>query len=401
MSTPSSVGDDRLVLEVEEEVAALLRALGTGLELGDEAGEREVQVRRLLGLAGDDQRRPRLVDEDVVDLVDDRERALALHPAVELVDHVVAQVVEAELVVRAVGDVGGVGLAPGDGAEVDQPLVGGREAGLEQVARVVGDDADRQPEEVEDGPHPLGVAAGQVVVDGHEVGAAPAEAVERQGEGRDEGLALARLHLGDLALVEDDAADELDVEVAHAQRPLARLAGGGEHLGRDLVEGGPQPLVLALAAGLAEVAATLRVGVVELVVGRLVARRDLVHLGLDDLDPLADLVVGEGLELVLELVDLVHDRLEAADLAVVGVEESGDEAHGRVSIWRVAARPGFGARARGVPAVSALAVLDHDAGHVDGLALVDEHVRVDLDRHRRRHGDGALLERRRRSSSPR
>ena len=137
--------------------------------------------------------------------------------------------------------------------------------------------------------------------------------------------------------MEDDAADELDVEVAHAECPLARLAGGGEHLGRDLVEGGPQPVVLALAARLPEVAATLRVGVVELVVGRLVARRDLVHLDLDDLDPLADLVVGEGLELVLELVDLVHERLQAADLAVVGVEELGDEAHGRVSIWRVAA----------------------------------------------------------------
>jgi hypothetical protein len=36
------------------------------------------QVRGLFGLAGDDQRRPRLVDEDVVDLVHDRERSLAL-----------------------------------------------------------------------------------------------------------------------------------------------------------------------------------------------------------------------------------------------------------------------------------------------------------------------------------
>ena len=113
-STPSSVGRDGLVLEVDEVVAALLGALGALLEARHEPGEREVQVRRLLGLAADDQRRPRLVDEDVVDLVDDREAALALHPLVELVDHVVAQVVEPELVVRAVGDVRGVGLAPAD-----------------------------------------------------------------------------------------------------------------------------------------------------------------------------------------------------------------------------------------------------------------------------------------------
>ena len=102
---------DGLVLEVDEVVAALLVALGPRLQPRHEPGEREVQVGRLLGLAADDQRRPRLVDEDVVDLVDDREAALALHPLVELDDHVVAQVVEPELVVRAVGDVRGVGLA--------------------------------------------------------------------------------------------------------------------------------------------------------------------------------------------------------------------------------------------------------------------------------------------------
>ena len=109
---PSSVGRDGAVLEVDEVVAALLVALGPALQARHEPGELEVQVGRFLGLAADDQRRPRLVDEDVVDLVDDREGALALHPLVELGDHVVAQVVEPELVVRAVRDVRGVGLAP-------------------------------------------------------------------------------------------------------------------------------------------------------------------------------------------------------------------------------------------------------------------------------------------------
>ena len=110
---PSSVERDGLVLEVDEVVAALLVALRPALEPRHEAGEREVQVGRFLGLAADDQRRPRLVDEDVVDLVDDREAALALDPLVELEDHVVAQVVEPELVVRAVRDVRRVRLGPG------------------------------------------------------------------------------------------------------------------------------------------------------------------------------------------------------------------------------------------------------------------------------------------------
>ena len=315
-------GRDRLVLEVEEVVAALLGALGTLLELRHEPGEREVQVRRFLGLAGDDQRRPRLVDEDVVDLVDDGERPLALDPALELVDHVVAQVVEPELVVRAVRDVRGVGLAARDGPEVDQALVRRRVARLEQVGRVVGDDPERQSEEVVDRPHPLRVAPREVVVHRDEVGAPADEAVERQGQRRDERLALARLHLGDPALVEDDAADELHVEVAHAQRSPAGLAGGGEDLGDRVVERGLDALVLALPPRLGEVAPPLGIGVVELVVGGLLRLGDLADVGLDGIDPLADLEVGEGLVLRLELVDLVDQRLETGDLAVVGIEES-------------------------------------------------------------------------------
>ena len=138
-------GRDGAVLEVDEVVAALLLlALGARLEARDEAGELVVQVGRFLGLAADDQRRPGLVDEDVVHLVDDPEEPLALDPLVELRDHVVAEVVEPELVVGAVGDVGGVRLAPGDGLQVDQPLVVRRVARLEDERGVVGDHPDAQ-----------------------------------------------------------------------------------------------------------------------------------------------------------------------------------------------------------------------------------------------------------------
>ena len=88
------------------------------------------------------------------------------------------------------------------------------------VRDVVLDDADGQAEAVEDGAHPLRVALGQVVVDGDDVDAAAGHGVERGGERSDEGLALAGPHLGDLALVQDHAADELDVEVAHAELAL-------------------------------------------------------------------------------------------------------------------------------------------------------------------------------------
>ncbi len=75
-------------------------------------GELGVPVRSAVGRPGDDQRGAGLVDQDGVDLVDDGEVVPALHAVLEAHGHVVAQVVEAELVVGAVGDVGVVGGAP-------------------------------------------------------------------------------------------------------------------------------------------------------------------------------------------------------------------------------------------------------------------------------------------------
>ena len=102
-----------LEVEVREELllGARVHAFGRFARLHPrrEAGELDVQVGRLFGRAGDDQRRTRLVDQDVVDLVHDREGVAALDLFGEVLGHVVAQVVEAELGVRAVDDVARVG----------------------------------------------------------------------------------------------------------------------------------------------------------------------------------------------------------------------------------------------------------------------------------------------------
>ena len=178
-----------------------------------------VELLRVVGASGDDERRAGLVDEDRVDLVDDRERVAALHLVVARDGHVVAEVVEAELVVGAVGDAGGVGTP------------------LRLVVVDLGDDrADLEPEEPVELAHPLGVALGQVVVDGDEVDAAAGQRVEVRGKGGDEGLALAGLHLRDPPEVEGGATHDLDVEVALAERALARLAHRGERLGEEVVE---------------------------------------------------------------------------------------------------------------------------------------------------------------------
>ena len=150
-----------------EQVRGLLHELVDETELGAherldaglEAGE------RLLALdgcgAGDDQRGARLVDQDGVDLVHDAVEVVALDLVLLARGHaVVAQVVETELGGGAVGDVAGIHLAT--------------ELGVHGLL----DAADREAEEAVEVPHPLGVAAGEVVVDRDELGVLARERVE-------------------------------------------------------------------------------------------------------------------------------------------------------------------------------------------------------------------------------
>ena len=116
-------------------------------ELGDIGVDGVVEFRAVFERAGDDQRRARLVDQDGVHFVDDGEDVPALDHVLQPVLHVVAQIVEAELVVGAVGDVAVVGLLA---------LL---------VVEPVHDDAGGQAEEAVDLAHPFGVALGEVVVD--------------------------------------------------------------------------------------------------------------------------------------------------------------------------------------------------------------------------------------------
>ena len=125
---------------------------------------------------------------------------------------------EAELVVCAVCDVG-------------------RVRRLVLAAELVGQDhADRQAEEPVDLAHPLGVALGEVVVDRDDVHALAGQRVQvgRQCPGKR--LALAGLHLRDVAEMHRRAAHDLDVERSLVEHPLRGLADRRERLGHQVVE---------------------------------------------------------------------------------------------------------------------------------------------------------------------
>ena len=101
---------------------------------------------------------------------------------------------------------------------------------------LVADHRHAHPQGVIDRRVPAGVAPGQVIVDRDQVGALALERVQVKRQHRDQRLAFARLHLGDLPLVQHDAAHRLDVEVAEADRPAGRLPDHGEGLDQQVIE---------------------------------------------------------------------------------------------------------------------------------------------------------------------
>ena len=224
----------------------------------------DIEARAILRRTGNDQRRARLVDQDGIDLVDDGEFVPALDHLRHVVFHVVAQVVEAEFVVGAIGDVGGVGLPP---------LV---------VVQSMHDDADAHAEKAVNLSHPLGVAAGEIIVDRHDVDAFAGKRVQIDCQGGDQGLAFAGAHLRDGAFVQDHAADQLHIEMPLLQRALGCLAHRGERGSKQFVE--------ALAGG---------------------------DFGAEGHGLGAQLLVAQGRELGLERVDRGYFRPIALEPAVV------------------------------------------------------------------------------------
>ena len=149
------------------------------LQLRNHPVDEIVLIRRLLRRSGNNQRRSRFVDQYIIDFVDDDEVELALDILFQGEFHIVAQIVEAELVIGAVGDIGEVSLLAGDRPQIqDNDSPWSDERRIEQIADLMHDGRHGESQLVIDRPHPLHVAPRQVIVDGDQMSAPAGERIQ-------------------------------------------------------------------------------------------------------------------------------------------------------------------------------------------------------------------------------
>ena len=167
--------------------------------------------------AGDDERGTGFIDKNRVDLVHDAEVVAALHHIIEGADHVIAQVVKAQLVIGAVGNVAIVGSLALWRAHLGQ------------------DDAHGQAKPAVDTAHHLGVALCQVIVNGDDVDTLAIKGIEVGRQQRGQGLALTGAHLGDVAEVQGRTAHDLHAVVLLIEDAPGSLTDGGKSLEQDVI----------------------------------------------------------------------------------------------------------------------------------------------------------------------
>ena len=177
-----------------------------------------IEIGRLVTVTGDDKGSSCLVYKYGVDLVDDREVVTSLYHKLLVGNHVITEIVEAELIVSTVGNISVVRLL------------------LLVSVLTVYYKAGGQTEEGIYATHFLTVSLCEIVVDGNDVYAVTGERVEVCGESFYESFTFTRLHLRNSSLVQEYTADELYSVGAFAKYSVVSLSYERECLGENIVK---------------------------------------------------------------------------------------------------------------------------------------------------------------------
>ena len=240
------------------------RIIRAFLESGDGFCHDDVHIRRFRTRSRNDERRTRFIDEDRVNLVDDRIVQVALNHLVFVEDHVVTQIVKTELVVRTERDIAAVRIFT-----------------LREI-HVVRNEADTESEIAVQTSHPLAVAAGEVIVDRDHVDAFSRQGIEINRQCCNKRFTFTGTHLCDTSFVQAHTADELNVKMTHTEYAARTFADNGKRLRQQVVE-------------------------------RLAVRKTFAeHIRIS-----RQLIIRQSLHLRLESIDFIDDSPVAGDLFIV------------------------------------------------------------------------------------
>ena len=223
--------NDILVLLIYKEITVFLYGIShNGIHLTDLGGcgttlhpacdvvAHFIDIRGLSALSGNDQRRTRLIDQDGVHLVDDAVMQRALNQLLLVDDHVITQVIKAQLVICDIGDIAVVGFPA--------LIIGIR----------IQDHPDRQTQPTVNRTHPLSITLSQIVIDRDDMYTFPVQRIQVGRKGGYKGLTFTGTHLGDTTLMQDHATDQLHTEGFHAKYTIICFTHYRKCLRKDIIQ---------------------------------------------------------------------------------------------------------------------------------------------------------------------
>ena len=178
-----------------------------------------IHGRAVFSRARDNQRGSGFIDQHRVNLIHQRIVERTLNALLRRERHVVAQVVKTEFVVGTVGNIGSISVTLLRRIHTWHVAIHCHaEEGKQRTVR-------------------FRITLGQIVVHCHHVDATTAQGIEVRWQGCGQGFTFTGLHFSDAVGIQHHAADQLHVEVTHAEHPLGGFTHGRECFRQQLLQG--------------------------------------------------------------------------------------------------------------------------------------------------------------------
>ena len=223
---------DDLILLIDDKLAGLLDLLAhDGVHLAELTaglaalhGLRQcvtdlVKLGGFAALSGDNQRGTGLVDQNGVNLVDDGVMQVSLYQLLLVDNHVITQVIKAQLIVGYISNITVISGTPLISCAAVQNHADGQSQSLMYLA------------------HPGRVTMGQIIVDRNDMDALTLQCVQVSRKGGHQGLSFTCLHLGDTSLMQDNTTNQLYPVMLHTKHTLRSLADSREGLYQQIIQG--------------------------------------------------------------------------------------------------------------------------------------------------------------------